>query len=183
MHPDLIEIVLAAIWALALVGVFNGTRRLACKKSRWDGLTEFSVSIILAIGLAVSSFIQYQNALDLQVASKVPTASEPLDEEVRPSLNPDEETHRAMTLANATHAFQYSGVIREHLASDGTWIEYCPTEEKIKKRDELVSLQTYLEVVTEDWRSAVIYWIVPVFMALLLGLLTGRRERRLASGE
>ena len=177
------EIVLAAIWALALVGVFNGMRRLACRKHKRDGLTEFSVSMILAAGLAVASFIQYQNVLDLKVASKIPSASELLDDEIRASLNPHDDVHRAMTFANARHAFQYSGEIREHLTYDGTWIEYCPTEEKIRKRDDLVSLQTYLELVTEDLRIAVVYWVVPVFVAFLLGLLTGRREKGRASGN
>ena len=155
----------------AAILAFEGTRRWA------TGVRNREVRVWIAAGIG---FCLLRAAVSLYMANGLETMAESLKIAPKPLpadwavgvLTPEEREKKSRGYASV--AFVGSGTLYRHFDRKGQEVVFVPTQEELRRRDELVATATEARVVSGwHWASAVL-WTLTVVLAVLAGQYLGR---------
>jgi hypothetical protein len=180
MSPELtgwlLTLLQAAIVAVALVCVFEGTRRFAAQGFSRPTALLIVVGLIVAVGQAGSDLYVSSRLRLLLTTFPAVAPAEPPGGWEKSTLPPAERAARSLDTARLT--FQVTGRIVETVDATGTRLPYAPTPEELRSREQMVlgfdrTEANATRLSAEAWRQLV---AVIVFMGA--GWILGKRGRR-----
>jgi hypothetical protein len=180
MSPEfigwLLALLEAAVVALALVGVYEGTRRFASRGfARFTALM-IAAGLLVSVGEAASSlYVASQLRKLLDTFPMVAQAEPPGGWEKAP-LTPEERTLRSTE--NARLTYQVTGRIVPFIDASGQRVPFVPTQDQLRAREQMVigferTEANSLKLAGEGWRQ-----MVAVIVLMASGWWVGRRARR-----
>ena len=166
----------SALFALAFVAIFEGTRRLvAGDASRW-------VAVVLAVALLAPAYegaSSLRVSKQLQVLVRAPGAmqvSEPAGGWEKAVLSPADRTKASTTAAQLN--FRVTGKRGDWIDADGKRVAFQPDDQDLADRDSLVRNQKGTEDLALQFADRAIRLFSSAATALLLGGLAGGLRRR-----
>ena len=161
------------IWTCALLAAFEGARRIAKGK-----ITRGAV-LLIAAGVLVCAAkggiaLYVANDLDELGHSEERLPMGELPETWGANLPPAEREKGS--IAHAGVAFTATGTLLRHFGPSGERKLLVPTQDQLRRRDEIVQLKTQMELTAEHLRTQAVRWPTSVLVALLFGVYVGRRK-------
>jgi len=183
MSPELLgwslTLLEAAVIAVALVCVFEGTRRIAAQGfGRWTALL-LAIGLLVAVGQAGSDLYVSSRLRLLLTTFPAVAPAEPPGGWEKSTLPPAERASRSLESARLT--FQVTGRIGEIVDAAGARQPYVPTQDELRSREQMVlgfdrTEANATRLSAQAWRE-----LVTVFVFMGAGWILGRRTRRPAS--
>jgi hypothetical protein len=178
MSPELtgwfLTLLQAAVVALALVLVFEGTRRFAAQGFGRMSAVLVIVGLLVTVGQAGSDLYVSSRLRLLLTTFPAVAPAEPAGGWEKSTLPPAERAERSLEAARLT--FQVTGRIIETVDAAGTRQPYAPTAQELRSREQMVlgfdrTEANATRLSAEAWRELV---AVIVFMGA--GWILGRRR-------
>lgn len=153
-----------AVAVVALVSLFEGTRRLALYGTHRVSI--FMVAAGAVLCMAYGAFHYWKHTGLVQIAQPLKHLTEDLPKDWGADLKPDLRESNSLALAKV--AYYESGALRFYFAASGERKLFAPSPEDLKKRELRIKTNTLLEeAIKQNYGQAWIWWVSGPFAALL----------------
>jgi hypothetical protein len=179
MSPELIgwffTLLEAAVVALSLVCVYEGTRRFAAAGFTRLNALLVGVGLVVAVGQAGSNLYVASRLRLLLTTFPAVGQAEPAGGWEKSPLSPAERTTRSADNARVT--FQVTGRILEVIDAAGARVPYLPSQQELRSREQMVlgfdrTEANATRLSAEAWRQVVV-----VIVLMGAGWIVGKRAR------
>jgi hypothetical protein len=162
-----------AIWAVALLAIFEGVRRIASRRRTRTAIVMATVGLLwLGLKAGIAFFVG-QSLNELRRPVDTSAAVAPLREDWGANM-PGPERERAGT-ARAAAVFLTSGHLVDYFDQTGQRRQFSPNQEQIRKREETVRLAERLRGTSEYSLAQGVMSIVSAVVAVVLGAAVGAK--------
>ncbi len=153
-----------AVAVIALVSLFEGTRRLALYGVH--RISVFMVSAGALICVAYGGFHYWKHTGLIQMARPLKHLTADLPTDWGANLKPEIRESNSLSLAKG--AFYESGALRFYFSASGERKLFVPSQDDIQQRELRVKTYTFLEeAIKGNYGQAWVWWVSGLIAALL----------------
>jgi len=161
-------------WVLAVVGLFDGVRRLVAHGAKRRAIYEVTACALASI--AMGSFYLWACAKEqdlIEGLNKNPYAELPSGW----AADLTAEARAKASHSYASAAFMGQGILLKHSDMQGQWVRFQPNQQDIADREKAIVVRTQLEEQSRSFWSLALRWWLGAAIAAMIGYLAGRREK------
>jgi len=155
----------------ALIAIFDGSRRMFQKSYSRSSIIFVVFGFSYCMGISGLSFYL---ANTFESLSETSNTIENLPEDWGKDLAPEDREKKTKIIASVN--FKQTGALGKYVDVAGEWQSYCPSENDVLKRTELIDSDCQIRNMSTQNRNAAWYWIVSSLIAVCLGFIASHKK-------
>ena len=171
LYADLaFAVVLAFLFPWVAVQIYEGARRHWSIPKKPGGIGLIVSGLLIACTFAALSAI---------LAIVVSSMNSPFEEVVltedwgtAPGFTPELRVEQSTGIARLN--FKFTGKQQRYMNLDGEWMQFCPDDEAVASRDEIVYVRAQIDAGIEGLYTATFGWMIFVLVPVVLGRLAAQ---------
>ena len=164
-----------AVFVVSIILVYASTSELVARGNRRNAFAALISGVLLMVLMAsLSLWVSHA----MSSINKMLSTPNPIELPTSWGANQTPEAREKNSRSFASVTFTSSGKTVKYFDRESGWQRYCPTNEDLALREQVISLKHQSKQLAEDSYTVVFDWLTYGMVAAGLGVFSGRRRSK-----